>query len=273
MADENPEAGDIFPWDDVEASRANVALQNDWRHYVALAFVSWGEQRLRAVHRVSKLCPGLALAHWLTATVFIARQAFDAALAELRAGAAAQDAQRKPSGRFAIVGLHLLLAQLLAALGHVDEALEELEGERAAADERHIYGRECLANVWYSIGATRLRRGSRNEAEAAFRQALEFGSRHGLAVAALNALAGALPGDGERPRAIGAPSMDLALGQAAAAAIEGRHDEAARICGEALAAAPPGDAGWLIPIDPLLKPGFGAPEWAPILVMLRDRAT
>ena len=36
--------------------------------------------------RVLALCPGVALAHWLRATVFIARESFDNALEELRAG-------------------------------------------------------------------------------------------------------------------------------------------------------------------------------------------
>lgn len=42
----------------------------NWQHHVRLAFVSWGGQRLRAAHRALELCPGLALAHWLAATVF-----------------------------------------------------------------------------------------------------------------------------------------------------------------------------------------------------------
>src|SRR5436309_486084 len=81
------------------------------------AFVSWGEERLRAAHRVLTLCPGLALAYWFAATVFVARQAFDAALVELRAGCASQDAQRRETGRFNAVGLHLLHGLVLAAQG------------------------------------------------------------------------------------------------------------------------------------------------------------
>jgi predicted Zn-dependent protease len=76
--------------DAVAAAYNAISLESDdWRHHLALAFVSWGEERLRAAHKVSKLCPGLALAHWLAATVFIARQAFDAAVPGGRAGAVA----------------------------------------------------------------------------------------------------------------------------------------------------------------------------------------
>jgi hypothetical protein len=42
---------------------------------------------------VLKFCPGLALAHWLKTRVFIARGAYDLALAEVALGCAAQDAQ------------------------------------------------------------------------------------------------------------------------------------------------------------------------------------
>jgi len=73
---------------------------SDWRHAMRLSFVSWGEARLRAARRVLTLCPGLALAHYLMATVFVARQAFDAALEVLQAGCAAQDAEHhRLSGR------------------------------------------------------------------------------------------------------------------------------------------------------------------------------
>jgi hypothetical protein len=72
--------------------------------------VRWGDERLRAAQRVRKPCPGLAISYWFTATVFVARQAFDAALDALRAGCAAQDAQQRETGRFHAVGLHLLHA-------------------------------------------------------------------------------------------------------------------------------------------------------------------
>jgi DNA-binding winged helix-turn-helix (wHTH) protein len=90
----------------IAAARKAVTLDGgNWHHHLRLAFVSWGEERLRAAHRVLALCPGLALAHWFAATVFVARQAFDAALEALREGCASQDAQRTEAGRFKAVGL------------------------------------------------------------------------------------------------------------------------------------------------------------------------
>ena len=100
----------------IAAARKAVTLDGgNWHHHLRLAFVGWGEERLRAAHRVLALCPGLALAHWFAATVFVARQAFDAAVEELRTGCASQDAQRSEGGRFKAVGLHLLHGLVLAA--------------------------------------------------------------------------------------------------------------------------------------------------------------
>ena len=52
-----------------------VSLEPDnWRHHFRLSLVSWGEARLRAARRTLALLPGLPLAHWLAATVHVARQ-------------------------------------------------------------------------------------------------------------------------------------------------------------------------------------------------------
>jgi len=89
----------------IGAARKSVALEPDnWRHHLRLAFVSWGEERLRGARNALALGPGLGLAHWLAATVFIARETFDVALDELREGCAVQDAQREGCHRFPAVG-------------------------------------------------------------------------------------------------------------------------------------------------------------------------
>ena len=66
--------------DALAASRMAIALEPDnWRHHLRLAYVSWGEERLREARRTLALLPGFPLAHWLAATVHVARQAFDEA--------------------------------------------------------------------------------------------------------------------------------------------------------------------------------------------------
>jgi tetratricopeptide (TPR) repeat protein len=247
--------------DAVAAARNAIALEpDDWHHHLSLAFVGWGEDRLRAARKLTTLCPGLAMAHWLTASVFIARQAFDAAFEAVRAGCAAQDAQPKASGRFHILGLHLLHGQLLATRGALDEAVTELERELAQNDDGHIYARECYANVWYSIGAIRWRQGDRDGAKAAYREALRRAPAHPMASAGLGVTVSS------------AAPMDEVIATAVALSLQGKYDQAAQVCSDAIAAAPPGPEGWTIPIDPLLQATSHQEAWGKTLAILRDRA-
>ena len=101
------------------ACRATTLEPEDSRHALRLGYVSWGDALL-AARCVLTLGSGLALAHWLRATVFIARGVFDPALEELRAGCAGQDSQIKAAG-FLAVGLHLLHGLVLSAQGRLDE--------------------------------------------------------------------------------------------------------------------------------------------------------
>ena len=252
----------------IAAARKAVTLDpGNWRHHLRLAFVGWGEERLRAAHRVLTLCPGLALAHWFAATVFIARQAFDTALEELRRGCASQDAQRTEGGRFKAVGLHLLHGLVLAARGNEEGALEEFARELEFEADGQLYARECSANTWYAIGAIHLRNGRRADADAAFREALNRVPGHPLAAALCGADV-----SGAESRLAGMNNVDLAMANAAALILNGKHELAARVCGEALAHAEAGPAGWLLPVDPLLDPLRHPDVWARTLAMLRDRA-
>ncbi len=156
------------------------------------SYVSWGEARLRAARRVLTLCPGLALAHYLMATVFVARQAFDAALEVLQEGCAAQDAQSKSTG-YPAVALHLHRARVLAVTGDLDAAVAELTRELDAPHRNHVYARECIANTYYALGALRQRQGSRDGATAAFEEALKVVPGHLFAAGALGRDAALLP--------------------------------------------------------------------------------
>lgn len=250
----------------VAAARKAIALDPaDWRHYLRFASVSWGEERLRAAHKVLTLCPGLGLAHWFAATVFVARQAFGAALDELRAGCASQDTQRGDAGRFNAVGLHLLHGLVLAAHGSEDSALAEFARELDFEPDGQLYARECCANTWYAIGAIHLRHGRGGEANDAFKEAVTRVPGHALALVAL----GASPPS----RSSTQDGVDEAMVRSVALVLQGRHDEAARLCADALARAEPGPAGWILPVDPLLNASAHADVWARTLAILRDRAT
>jgi DNA-binding winged helix-turn-helix (wHTH) protein len=255
--------------DDAEAAawKAVDLDPSDWRHAMRLSYVSWGEARLRAARRVLTLCPGLALAHYLMATVFVARQAFAAALDLLRDGCAAQDAQANSTTGYPGVALHLHRARVLAATGDVDAAIDELARELDAPHRGQVYARECIANTWYTLGALRHRQGRRDAAATAFHEALNVVPGHLFATAALG-------GDTTcPPRRQDPHTIDLAMAQAIGLARAGRHRDAARICGDALAQAPPGGAGWLLPAEPTLDPIARLDIWAPTLAILRGRAT
>src|SRR5262245_3194674 len=239
---------------------------SDWRHAMRLAYVSWGEARLRAARRVLQLCPGRALAHYLMATVFVARQAFDAALELLQDGCAAQDAQATSAGGYPGVALHLHRGRVLAVMGDVEKAIDELTRELAAHHHGQSYARDGIATTWYTLGALHHRQGRRHEAAAAFKEALTVVPGHLCATAAL--------GDDPPParRWQDPHTIDLTLAQAITLARAGRHCDAAHLCADAVAQAPPGCAGWVLPVEPTLNPTARPDIWAATLAILRNRA-
>src|SRR5262249_21278738 len=161
---------------------------DNWRHHFRLSYASWGEERLRAAHRTLALLPDFPQAHWLAATVYVARQAFDEAERELSAGLAVPQVRgRGGESRFSSVALHWLLGLILLSRGDERRALEELEVELSFEHSGHLYARECCANTWYAIGAIKLRQRLHKDAAAAFRRAIELVAIHPLAKVGLGA--------------------------------------------------------------------------------------
>ena len=255
--------------DAIAAGQEAVALEFDnWRHWLRLGYVTHGEERLRAAQQSLDLVGDLALAHWLAATVFIARQAFPAALRHLRAGCAAQDAQPNGGGLLAAVGLHMLIGLVMAAEGQLDEALDAFRRELASARTGQLYGRECLANTWYSLGAVLRRCGRDAEANEALRTSLTFVPGHARANAVLAALYGVTPGTVTCP----ADPVNAAIVSGVSLVCAERHEEAAAVILAALEKAEPGFAGWQIPIEPMLNVAARPEIWAKVLAAVRHRA-
>jgi DNA-binding winged helix-turn-helix (wHTH) protein len=257
--------------DALAASRRAVTLEPDnWRHHFRLAYVGWGEERLRAAHRTLALLPGFPLAHWLIATVHVARQAFTEAERQLALGIASQLNQPAGKSRFNAVALHWLRGLICLAREERDEALAAFERELASERDGHLYGRECCANTWYAIGALRIQQGDREAATSAFGEALTRVPVHPLARLGLAAL-----GASSKPAAPPVArftSVDGAVGHAIALALAGEHADAASIVDEALAEAPPGNAGWLLPVEPILHIAAHPDVWGAALARLRTRA-
>jgi DNA-binding winged helix-turn-helix (wHTH) protein len=265
----------------IAAARRAVRLEpENWRHHLRLAYVAWGEERLGAAHRTLSLFPGFPLAHFLAATVYVARHAFELAEHELRAGAAAQDAQQGARA-FRSIGSHWLLGLVRLARGDEADALDALHRELAFEADGQLYARECVANTWYAIGALQARAGRHADAASAFEHALERLPAHVLATIGLASTREIAP---ERDRLLAAANrrltrleesgrgVDAATGRAALAIADGQPDVAAALLDRALAAAPNGPAGWQIPIDPLLNVAAHAGSFVQVLGRLRARA-
>jgi hypothetical protein len=234
---------------------------------------------LRAAHRTLALLPGFALAHWLAATVQVARQVFDDAERELVAGIASQAGQTGGAARFSSVALHWLLGLIHLARGDEARALEEFEIELASEQSGHLFARECCANTWYAIGALRLRQRRAQEAAAAFERAIERVAAHpmahaGVAAAAAGRFEPSTASSRDAPRETPGrhASFEAALARAVRLVVTDAHADAARLVDDALAAAPPGNAGWILPVEPLVNVAAHPDLWAGPLARIRNRA-
>ncbi len=292
----------------IAAARRSISLEGrNWRHHMRLAYVSWGEERLRAARRALKLLPGFAFGHWLVATVHVARGAIEEADQELEAGAVAQDLQQRGS-RFGTSGLHFLLGLVHLAHGEDAAALQEFERELSLEDATHIYTREVCAHTWCALGALRLRQGDPVAALEAFDRALVNIAGYPLALAAGLVVRGvttgslsdrsirsswgneagsgrtqqrgrvAAEGEGaalaarlEHLHARGG-SVEAAIVEATGEALVGRHAAAASLVHAALQDAPAGSSGWMLAVDPFLNVPAHPAEWEPVLALLRSRA-
>ena len=250
----------------VAAWKAVTLQGGTFRDWVRLAYVTWGEDRLETAGQALQLLPDLALAYWLQGTVYVARGAFEPALAQLHAGCAAQDRQRTGPVDYPAVGLHLLRGLVFAAQERLDAAEQEFAAELAVPDRGQLYSRECAANTWYSRGAVYVRRGQAREATAAFERALEIDPGH---LSALAALGRPLPTlSPEDPR-----SSNAGMARAIALARAGRHADAAQAFRDAVASARTPHAGWLLPVEPILHASARPEVWSDMLAIIRDRAT
>jgi DNA-binding winged helix-turn-helix (wHTH) protein/Tfp pilus assembly protein PilF len=268
--------------DDAQAAgRLAIALEPDnWRHHLRLASISWGEARLRAAGRALALLPGHPLAHWLAATVHVARGALDEAERHVHAGIDEQRRLEEAPATFNGVGLEWLAGLLCLARGEEDKAMAAFERELSLERGGHLYARECCAHAWHAIGALHLRAGRRDEAAEAFRQAIARIAGHPLAHVGLAAAqrgdaasAGETAPTADASAPGGPTPFEVLLARSAALTLGDRRDEAAAVVERALASAPPGNAGWLVPLEPLLRVFSNPRPWTAVLARLRARAT
>lgn len=240
------------------------------RHHIRRAFGSWGEDRIAAATTALRLSPRLPDAHLLMATVFVARDNAAEAERQLDVGLAAMPDREEPSGLQ--VGLYWLKGLLRHLRGQTNDTLVWLDRELDLERRGHLYARECCASALYAKGAMLADRG--DAAREAYIAALARAPRHAMARAGL----AIRDGRADRLAAADLPDraaglhIDEAMARAAILVHAGRADAAAELCHRALAASPPGNAGWLLPIDPLLRVSRDKTPWTRVLDLLRRRA-
>jgi len=245
--------------------RATTLEPSNWRHHFRLAAVSWGEERLSAARRALALLPGSPLAHWMAASVFVARQLLDDADRELTAGIDAQATRSSGDSRFHSVALHWLRGLVRLAQGDTAAAMIDFERELEIDPSQHLYARECAANTWYAIGIVHRRDERAADAALAFERALALVPSHPMTRAALG-----LPARGE---ADGASAKELVAVHAAEFVLAGDYAAAGKLIDGALAFAPPGNAAWLLPVEPLFDVSQHRSAWSGALTRLRQRAS
>jgi DNA-binding winged helix-turn-helix (wHTH) protein/Flp pilus assembly protein TadD len=277
----------VSAWETAEAvqvARRAVALEpTNWRHFFRLGHAAWGDERLRAADNVLSLYPDFAFGHFQIAMVHIARGHLREAETVLRQGAAVQDRQVARGDRYPALGLHWLLGLVRLAQDDVEEALRELDLEQRLADPNRLYGREYEMSALDARGACLLRAGRHREAVDCFRRALALYPAHaqshiGLALArrGTGSLDGADSTSRELPAILKALSaarpIEAALVESQMLAAEGKTEEAGAVLCRLLESAPPGFAGWTLPIEPLLNQMHGTKEFTVVLQRLAERA-
>jgi hypothetical protein len=216
--------------------------------------------------------------------VFVARGAMARAEQHATLGADTQRQHRDEHAPLPPAGLHWIRGLIVAAGGRTDEALASFADEIATSSSGHIYARECAANARVATGAIQLARGDRAGAEATFRHTLVEMPGHPRAT--LGLFAAVDPHDDSSQshsrreatnRVIealqkGGRPIEAALVTAGKHLVVGEAAAAMAILHRLLHDAPPGPAGWIIPVDPMLIGLRQAEGYTNLLAKLAARA-
>jgi DNA-binding winged helix-turn-helix (wHTH) protein/Tfp pilus assembly protein PilF len=266
------------------AGRRAVALDPTyWAHHFRLGHAAWGDERLRAHAEALALYPDFAFAHFQIAMVYIARNELPLAEQTLRQGIVVRDRHQQSSERFPARGLHWLLGLVLLAREDDAQAARQFERELASAGGR-LYAREFSIAAHNGLGFVALKKGDAVDAADRFRQALARYQDHarshfGLA-AALAAMGDKAGADSELAAGRAAAdaldksgrTAESALASAAGDALHGNPAGACSRLAELLESAPPGFAGWTIPVEPAFAALRERPDFLQVLRVLAERA-
>jgi DNA-binding winged helix-turn-helix (wHTH) protein/Tfp pilus assembly protein PilF len=272
------------PVEAAAAGRRAVALEpGNWRHLFRLGVAAWGDERLECFERVVEHYPEFPYAYFGIAMVHIARGDLAAAEHTLRRGLTFEPDQPERLDRFPGRGLHWLLGLTRLALGDPNEAHLEFDRELASRGG-HFYAAEYEMDAYDGHGYAFLQQGDHGQAAVMFKRALEIFPDHARSSIAL---AAAHRRDGRTPDSSAAleharqaidelraneRTTEASIASALALVVADRSVDAVAVLDQLLSSAPPGFAGWTIPIEPLLSPLKNEPEFMAVLARLATRA-
>lgn len=268
----------------LDAGRVAVALEpNEWRHRFRLGAAAWGSERLACFDDAVRLFPEFGYAYFGSAMVHVARRELEIAEEILRQGIAVRHRAATTADRFPANGLHWMLGLVRLAEGDTAGAHAEFDRELKAPGSR-IYGPEYAMDAYDGHGFVCLAAGDFVAAEAMFAKALEQYPDHARSFIGLSKAHAAR---GRRDAAQAAldqawraldqlrennQTAEAAMATAFAHTVSGQTDDALAVLTTLLADAPPGPAGWTIPIEPLLADLRSQPRFRAVLARLAERA-
>jgi DNA-binding winged helix-turn-helix (wHTH) protein/tetratricopeptide (TPR) repeat protein len=265
------------------AQRAVTLEPSNWRHLFRLGHASWGDARLQAADRMLAMYPEFAFTHFQMAMVHVARGHLGQAENVLRRGVAVQERQSGRAERFPALGLHWLLGLTRLAQGDIADALGEFEHELRLAEPKRLYGREFAMNAHHGRGLSLIAAERFPDACEAFRRALDLYQDHGPSHLGLAHAAFTL--NDERVATAARANVDQAIStltrsrpieaailRAKALVADGSADAAVQTLDRLFNDAPPGFAGWTLPIEPFLSQLTAHQGFAATLRRLAERA-
>jgi DNA-binding winged helix-turn-helix (wHTH) protein len=263
------------------AQRAIALEPGYWGHYFRLGNATWGGERLTALRQCLDLYPDFPFAYFQIAMVHVARNALELAAQALRQGSIAQEGRAHL--RFPANGLHWMRGLICLRRGDAQGAIAEF-GLEIDSGRHQLYGTEYAIAAINAHALALLHLGEPALAREMFQRALELSddqarARLGLAQSLLRLNAAAEAAQ-ELVRAReqiaelvhGTRTTHAALMSAAELVVRNQLDEAVQTLSCLLAKAPPGSAGWSIPIDPFFAPLRSLPTFETLLATLSARA-
>jgi DNA-binding winged helix-turn-helix (wHTH) protein len=265
------------------ALRAIALEPGYWAHYFRLGNATWGGERLAALRQCLDLYPEFPFAHFQMAMVYVARNALELATQALRQGTAVQEGRPDLRKRFPANGLHWMRGVICLRRGDAPGAVTEF-GLEIDSGRHQLYGTEYAIAAINAHGFALLHEGEPALAREMFQRALELSddqtrARLGLAQALLG-LKAAAEANHELARVRDQVAdlqrvhrtVDAAIMSAGELVVRGEADQAIQTLSSLVADAPPGSAGWSIPIEPLFVPLRQLPAFETLLATLSARA-